>query len=447
MSTAVEEIRIPAPEFRGAALQLGACQDLEVCLDGAAGTGKTLAALFKIHIMLLTYPGTRALVARKSNTDLAGSAMATYRDDILDPNEGVIYFGGNRVKPAGFMYPNGSFLAVNGLDKPGKVRSWEFSIAYINEASECTIEDIEFVRSRLRQGKTPYPQLIMDTNPDAPEHWLNQRMIEGRTTRLISAHEDNPRYYDAKLHDWTPAGREYIFGTLGGLTGVRLARYRYGLWTAAEGSVYQDSFDRTRNVIDRVEIPQSYPRYLVVDFGFTHPFVCQWWAIDPDGRAICYREIYKTQVLVEDHAKEIKRLSRWGEKGGDPYPREVIADHDSEDRKTFERHTGLSTIPAHKTVRDGIQAVSSRLRAAGDSKPRIMFFRDALVETDQALAKAKRPKSTIEEFGSYVWKKNSAGQTEEPVKENDHGLDCVRYLTARLDLQPSGVSYFPNIWR
>ena len=158
---AADQTVIPVPELRGAALALGRCRDLEVCLDGPAGTGKTFSALFKIHTMLLRYPGSRALVARKNNTALAGSALATYRD-MLDPREGVEYFGGNKVKPAAFMYPNGSMMVVNGLDKPGKVKSWEFDMAYINEATECTVDDIEFVRSRLRYGKMPYHQLIMD---------------------------------------------------------------------------------------------------------------------------------------------------------------------------------------------------------------------------------------------------------------------------------------------
>src|SRR5215472_2134160 len=115
MTATATEIRIPAPELRGANFALGANRDLEVCLDGPAGTGKTFAALYKVHLLLLLHPGAKALVARKTNTALAGSAIATYRDHILDPNEGVNYFGGNKIKPAAFEYPNGSVMVVSGL--------------------------------------------------------------------------------------------------------------------------------------------------------------------------------------------------------------------------------------------------------------------------------------------------------------------------------------------
>ena len=451
LATRPTERRIAAPELRGNNLALGWCRDREACLDGPAGTGKTVAALYKIHVLLSRYPGSRALVARKTNVALSGSAMVTYRQNILRDRRDIRWFGGSKAEPAAYRYPNGSEMIVNGLDKPEKVQSSEFDWGYINEATECDIEDVEFVRMRLRPRtygpEVPYRQLIMDCNPDAPLHWLNLRMNEGITTRLLSRHEDNPRYFDVATQEWTQDGNEYIYGILGGLTGVRLARYRYGIWAAAEGTVYEDSWDRARNVIDRFPVPQEWPRYLCVDFGYTNPFVCKWYAMDPDGRLYCYREIYYTKRLVEDHAKQIKALSRWGDKDGDPLPREIICDHDAEDRETLTRHLGMYTVPAVKNVSAGIQATAVRYRAAGDGKPRLMHFRDALVERDQDLARAKKPTCTIEEPESYVWAQTTSGIKEEPMKENDHGMDTDRYITARFDVQPGDVSYFRSIWR
>jgi hypothetical protein len=456
-----QEVRIPAPEFRGAALALGQCRDLEVALDGAAGTGKTYAALFKVHTLLLRYPGAKALIARKTNTALASTAMATYRD-LIHPAENIRYFGGNKIRPAAFEYPNGSLLVVTGLDKPEKIKSLEIDLCFLNEATEMTVDDLEFVRSRLRHGKTPYAQVIMDCNPDAPTHWLNQRMIAGLTTRLVSVHEDNPRYYDMRARDWTAEGRRYIFEVLGGLTGVRLARLRYGLWSAAEGTVYQDAWSRARNVVPAFRIPREWPRYLAIDFGYTHPFVCLWCAIDPDGRIVVYREHYRTHMLVEDHASVIAAASGWFHllpashpqhrerpaEWADPLPRAVICDHDAEDRATLERHLGLYTTPAHKTVRDGIQAVAARLLPAGDGRARLTFVDGMLIDRDPELIAAKQPTSTIEEFDMYVWAKGAdATQKEEPVKRYDDGLDALRYLVASTDLVSSGVSYVEDIWK
>lgn len=444
-SIASQEYVLKAPEFRGSALKLGSCTDMEVVLDGPAGTGKTYAALFKIHMLLTMYPGAKVLVARKTNTALASSAMATFRE-LVDPREGVTYFGGNKVKPAAFEYPNGSLMLVSGLDRPEKVKSLEIDLCFINEATEISVEDLEFVRSRLRHGKLPYHQVILDVNPVEPTHWINIRCNEGLSTRLVSTHEDNPRFHNGK--DWTKDGRDYVFGTLGGLTGVRLARLRYGIWAAAEGCVFQDDFSRAKNVVKRFPIPETWPRYMSLDFGYTHPFVCKWYAEDPDGRYYCYREIYMTNRLVEDHAKQVKQLSRWGLPGGDPFPRAVYADHDAEGREVFTKYTGLYTTPAHKAVIEGIQAMAARLRPAGDGKPRLMYFEDCLVERDSELSRVKKPACTVEEFDAYVWRQDAAGRKEEPVKEYDHGLDADRYLIASRDLQVSEVSYLKGgLWR
>lgn len=453
----------------GAARELFECREKEVCLDGPAGTGKTIAALNKAHAVLLKYAGARALIARKTNTALAGSALVTYREQVLRDEEGVEWFGGNKTKPAAYHYPNGSELIVNGLDKPEKVKSTEFDLAYINEATECSEEDVEFVRARLRHGKMPYQQLILDDNPGPPTHWLNLRMNAGRTKRLLSRHEDNPRFYDHASGQWTADGIEYIKGTLGGLTGVRYQRLALGIWAAAEGMVYQDAWDARRNLVDRAdvevrnprtghrELPRTWPRYLSIDFGFNHPFVCQWWAQDPDGRLYLYREIYMTNRLVQTHAADILNAAGWAVNGGrlaqaradgDPLPYLVIADpEDAEGRAQLARYLGCAISPAHKEVKQGIQAVASRMTLAGDKKPRLVLLRDSLVERDPILVERKAPTCTAEEVESYVWRRDSGGQPlDEPIKQNDHGLDACRYVVAQIDLHPMGVDYGPNIW-
>jgi hypothetical protein len=72
----------------------------------------------------------------------------------------------------------------------------------------------------------------------------------------------------------------------------------------------------------------------------------------------------------------------------------TICDHDAEDRATLLQN-GIRNLPAYKAIRPGIQAVEQRLRRAGDGRPRLMVFRDALVSRDEALAAAKQPVCTV----------------------------------------------------
>lgn len=173
-----------------------------------------------------------------------------------------------------------------------------------------------------------------------------------------------------------------------------------------------------------------------MDFGFTNPMCMQWWAEDPDGRLFMYRELYHTRRLVEDMAKQAKELmlypsGEWKE----PRPRAVICDHDAEDRATLEKHLRLRTTAAHKKVSTGLQAVQSRLKRAGDGRPRLFLVRGALVERDEQLDAARKPACTQEEVSGYVWAVKPGGTAPEaPVKENDHGMDAMRYMVAARDL-------------
>lgn len=417
-SNSVEKDFAPA----GAALDLFHNRTDEVVLSGPAGTGKSRACLEKLHLCALKYDGMRSLIVRKTLVSLTGTGLVTYREKVLDPLDGVKFFGGNKEEPASFRYPNGSRVVVGGLDKAMKIMSSEYDMIYVQEATELTLNDWESLTTRLRYGRMPYQQLMGDCNPDAPTHWLKQRSDTGTTVMLESRHEDNPSVTLAYL------------AKLDALTGVRYYRLRKGMWVAAEGVVY-DEFDRAVHLIDRFDPPPDWPRTWCIDFGYTNPFVWQEWVDDPDGRTYLYREIYRTQRLVEDHAADILELTK-----DTPKPVKVIGDHDAEDRATFERKSGYRVVPAEKAVRSGIQAVKARLKAAGDGKPRLFIMRGALVEVDQDLADAKKPTCTIEEVDGYVWDTSNQRQgekpvKEEPVKKDDHGMDTLRYRVADADLK------------
>lgn len=402
----------------GAAEQLLYCRDNEAGLSGPAGTGKSRVCLEKLHLCALKYPGMRGLIVRKTRESLTEAALVTFEEKVLPANSPIAANSKRRVRQA-YSYPNKSELVVGGLDKASKVMSTEYDIIYVQEAIELDENDWEALTTRLRNGVMPYQQLIFDTNPDAPTHWLIQRSNRGLTRMFESRHEDNPTV--------TP---EYL-ETLRALTGVRYARLYEGKWVAAEGLVYTE-WDRSRHLIDRFDIPREWPRYWTVDFGYTNPFVWQAWALDPDGRLYRYREIYMTGRLVEDHAAAIKETTR-----DEPPPRAVICDHDAEGRATLERRLGITTVAAHKTVTDGIQAVEARLRVAGDGRPRIFYLRDSLVERDYQLDEKKKPASTEEEYDGYIWDiSNGRKKGEEPVKRDDHGMDTTRYTVAHFDLAP-----------
>lgn len=414
---------------RGASAQAFECRAGEVLVDGPAGTGKSRGLLEKLHMMMLANPGAKGLVTRKTAVSLTNTALATFEKHVIAEalELGIVrWFGGSGNRPAAYLYDNGSTVNVGGMDKPTKIMSSEYDVVYAQEATEFNVTDWEALTTRLRNGVISFQQLLADCNPDKPTHFLKQRADRGHTVLLHSRHEDNPRLFDED-GTMTAEGKAYI-GRLDALTGVRYLRLRKGLWVAAEGIIYPEFDPAVHLVTKPKDPPAEWRRIWTVDFGFTHPFVCQMWAIDPDGRAFRYREFFGTKTLVEDWARQIlASVQRADGTWREPKPEKIVCDHDAEDRATLERHLGLPTSPAKKSVSDGLQATAVRLK-----QQRLFLVRDALVKRDPLLDEAGRPCSTEEELPGYVWNETK----DQPVKEMDDGCDTMRYLVAELDLQP-----------
>lgn len=398
----------------------------EILLSGPAGTGKTRANLEYIHQQLLKYPGARALIIRKTRHSLSQSVLVTFERDVLGEDNPIC----SNMRPehrSVYYYPNGSKIVLGGMDKPTKVLSSEYDIIYCPEVIEFSLTEVETLKSRLRSYIIPLQRLIMDTNPDSDQHWLLRRAEEGKLQIVYCQHEDNPMLYSATTGEWTKQGLDYVFGTLENLTGVRYQRLRLGKWVTAEGAVY-DGYNPAIHLIDRFDIPKEWRRIRAIDFGYTNPFVCQWWAIDPDGRMYLYREIYMSQRTVGNHAKLINDLSR-GER-----IEATIADHDAEDRATLAEN-GIKTIPADKAISVGIEKVQDRLRVAGDGKPRLFLMRDALVERDETLVQQALPVSAAAEMPGYIYPKGQDGKPkkEVPVDKDNHSMDTMRYAVMYVD--------------
>lgn len=421
---------------RGAARTLLESRDPEIVACGPAGTGKTRAAMEKLHLAALLNPGMRGLIVRKTLTSLGSTTLVTWRNQVAVEaleNGTCAFYGGSPQEAAAYRYVNGSTIVVGGMDRATRIMSSEYDLVVADEATELTEDDWEALTTRLRHGRMTFQQIVGCTNPDRPTHWLKGRADRGQLVMLTSRHEDNPAYFneDGTL---TERGRAYM-AKLDALTGPRYLRLRKGLWAAAEGLIYED-FDPSLHLVDRFEVPDHWTRIWAIDFGYTNPFVCQWWAVDPDGRMYLYREIYRTHRTVDQHAADIlaavtDRDGRWVE----PRPAAIVCDHDAEGRAVLERELGMATTAAKKTVLDGIQAVQARLRAAGDGRPRLFLVRDAVVRRDEALVDAKKPVCTADEVTGYVWDTGRGKDArEQPLKVDDHGCDAMRYAVTYVDL-------------
>lgn len=397
----------------------------ELLYSGAFGAGKSRVLCEKALFLSLRYPGNFGGIFRKTRKSLTHTTLRTFLRDVCPPE----FIADHHKSEDLVTLINGSQIVFGGLDDPQKWGSLGLGWVGIDEIIELTEDDYMMLLGRLRLSKLPggkklpFRQAFAATNPAHPQHWVYRRFyVERRgevevieSNALQNPH--NPPDYLARLQTMRGKYRE---------------RYVLGKWVGLEGLVY-DVFDPLAHVVDA--IPDSrwreWPVVRGIDFGYSNPFVCQWWAISPDGEWYLYREIYMTRRLVEDHARDILRLSE-GENVVATY-----ADHDAEDRATLEKH-GVLTRPAVKDVGPGIQTVYSMLQPDERGRPRLYFVRNALVERDERLAAEGKPTCTLDEIQSYAWLPPAEGRNakERPAEVNNHGMDAMRYAVHSHLCQP-----------
>lgn len=415
-------------QLRGAARELWNYRGRECLIDGPAETGKTFAGCLKLFMLNCKYPGSQSAIIRQVRADMPGTVLQTFERVASNAikNGAVKKFGGERVDF--YQFWNGSRIWIGGLDRPGSVLSSERDFVYICQMEQISLNAYEYITTRCsgRAGNAPYPQIMGDSNPDDPKHWIMERVKAGKLRMFKSTHKDNPRLWDGI--NWTPEGVRSM-EVLDGLTGVRRKRLRDGLWCGVEGLVYEN-FDATIHVIDPFEIPKDWQRYIAIDWGHRDPMVVQWWA-NKGAYNVMYREIYQTGKAVEDVAQDAGRLSK-GEK-----IELGITDHDPQKKMTFVRNfmktydgPRIMLKNADKDIALGIQDVEQGLKTDPEGVPYIRLFRNARAHRpDPEMMELHKPVSTEDEYACYAWPEDVDGKPrkEEPVDKDNHGMDCTRY--------------------
>lgn len=412
---------------------------------GAVRSGKTIASLIAFLLAIQEAPQQGLIV-------VVGRTLQTIERNVIDPLQADELFGWcapyvHHTRGSGVATILGRpvhLVGASDVRSEARIRGATISLAYVDEA---TLLPQPFWMMLLSRLSTPNARMFATTNPDSPNHWLRKHF-------MLRSGAVGMRYWNFRLEDNPSLTLAYVERLKRQYTGLWYRRFIDGAWCTAEGAIYEE-WDDSIHVVPWFQPPEGWTRWWSVDFGFVHPFICQFWAEDPDGRLWLYREIVYTHRLVEDHARDILSTVRrpradidWAKLGREPdpknqadwewtepRPRAVICDHDAEDRATLERHLGMGTVAAKKTVSDGIQAFAGRLRPAGDGKPRLFVMRDAVVERDPQMEAAKTPIGLEEEITGYVWDTGGGKKAKEvPLKEKDDSCDAGRYVVAERDL-------------
>lgn len=278
---------------------------------------------------------------------------------------------------------------VSGI---GAIRGMTAYGAYINEASLAHEEVFDEIKSRCSGSGA---RIIVDTNPDHPEHWLLKDYIENKEPKAgileFSFQLDDNTFlnerYKESIKASTPSGMFY-------------ERNINGQWVSGDGVVYSD-FDLELNTVTEEElndIPMK-EYFAGVDWGYEH-----YGSIVVIGRSI-KGDFY----LIEEHAHQFKFIDDWVEIAKDIVERygniNFYCDTARPEYVTEFRKHRLRAINADKSVMSGIENVAK------------LFKQRKLKVVYEQMDRFKQ------EIYKYVWHPTKG----EPIKEFDDVMDSLRY--------------------
>jgi phage terminase large subunit len=284
---------------------------------GAAYGGKTDGQIGLAIAAAFAYPGVNIGFVRRTYPELNMLGGAIKRSQELLAGVTVYNMGEHT-----HTFPNGSRLqfiyAQNEADVL-KYKSSQYDVLLIDEATTFTWYMVDYLMTRNRatiSGIQPFT--VMTTNPGDVGHSWYMQLFD--TVNAHGPHEqvkvlENPNgrqstvyFIPAFLSDNTiglqrdPGYADRLAASDPETARALLA----GDWTIFAGQAFpQWRYDR--HVRPYSELPDDWPTWRSMDYGWEHPYFCYWWKRDPStGRHYVIRELHGTRMNDKEIAEAIK---------------------------------------------------------------------------------------------------------------------------------------------
>lgn len=265
-------------------------------------------------------PHYRSMVIRRNATDL--------REWEDKAREMYAPFGAKFTgKPSTIRWPSGAVTYTGHLSDAHaweSVQGWEIQNLVLEEAGQIPDEErylrlIGSLRSKFDDVPT---QVLLTANPGGPGHgWLKRRFIDARDHKKRFAEpyvEFDPdgkgrrtRVFIPALVDDNPVLLQNDPGYIDYLDSLPPAlqrAWRYGDWDAFEGAFFSEfrahhipgEPPEACHVVHPCELPWFAPRWMSLDWGYSHNCAALWFARNEDGRIHVYREFVTRGVGAEE---------------------------------------------------------------------------------------------------------------------------------------------------
>lgn len=298
--------------------------------------------------------------------------------------------------------------------------------AYINEAT-TGVEEV--IREILNRCSGEGARVMMDTNPDHPQHYIKTDYIDKADgEKIIQIHyelDDNdflPAVYKENIKLTTPSGMFYD-------------RDIKGMWVNSEGMVYKDYNSRI-HLIDKIPDDEEIIEYIIaVDWGFEHYGSLGVIGYSTKGNYYLIEEHTKKHMYVEDYwlklaleKKEQYKICIGFEEeklpDGTPKPKYrypiFYVDSARQEYRNLFIDNNIEAMNANKSVIEGIQTVGTLFKTN-----KLFILKDGVDRFEI-------------EINSYVWS-SQVGAEEKVKKVNDDCMDMIRYAVHSHKTQGEGI--------
>ncbi|MEG1158669.1 MAG: phage terminase large subunit, partial [Christensenellaceae bacterium] len=288
-----------------------ACGAQEVVYGGAKGGGKSCALVMECLAYGLENAGAEMYLFRESYDDLEANLIKEWKEKV--PKELYKY---NESKHVATL-ANGSavkFRYISNYADAQRYQGRSMDFIGIDELTKHLEKSVQDLLSCLRSPKGFLPVFKGTCNPGGIGHnWVKERYIYGTQ---YGQHECTDKitgntiaFIPAQVYDNDVLMKNdpaYV-RRLENLPPDKKKAFLYGDWDIFEGQYFSE-FKHDVHVIQPFEIPEYWRRYVSLDYGLDM-LACYFIAVDTQGRAVVYKEIYKSGLIVSEAVEYIKAVS------------------------------------------------------------------------------------------------------------------------------------------
>lgn len=384
-------------------------------VKGSRGSKKSKTTALNLIYRLMKYDWSNILVVRRFSYT---NKQSTYTDLKWAVNrlgvDGLFKF--NESMPEITYLPTGQKILFRGLDNPLKITSITVDVGilswvWIEEAYE--LEDVDAMDTMIESIRGSYPsddffkQITISFNPWHEGHFLKREFFDKETKRRDTLSLTTTFRVNEWLDDVDRQRMEDLYRT----NPKRARIVCDGDWGVSEGLIFDNfhviDFDINFKVKELQETTHGQ------DYGFTNDattLISS--AVDLNNKELwLYQEHYEHAMTTDDIYKMLDNKEMLGAS---------ITGDSAEPRLITElRFKGAKRLHPSRKGKDSV------LHG-------IQFLQGFKIYIHPSL------KHTIEEFNTYTWKQNKEGKwLNEPIDENNHLIDALRYSMERYHLGKS----------